>query len=288
MTRILKLNRTNMYYKNNFTKKILTGRPIPGYSFDINDEKICDEQIQENISEIINGEGYNYGYYKITVLLKRKYKLLINHKKVYRLCKKMALLKKQRPMKTEQKVIIARNRCINNVNQLWEVDLKYGFIEGEGRFFYILEYIDVYDRNIVDYHVGLRCTKEDAIFTLKNALIKRDISEDSKLIIRSDNGPQFISNYFQNNCKNLGLIHERIPYNTPNKNAHIESFHRILEDDCLSKKSFRNYTEAYLAIIAFIDYYNNIRIHSSIKYLSPTEYHEKLVNNNIRRVVMKL
>ena len=36
-------------------------------------------------------------------------------------------------------------------------------------------------------------------------------------------------------CLELSIEHERIPCRTPNKNAHIESFHRILEDDCLSR-----------------------------------------------------
>jgi len=66
-------------------------------------------------------------------------------------------------------------------------------------------------------------------------------------IIRTDNGPQFISYAFEQACAALKLEHERIPPKTPNKNAHIESFHSILENECLSKQEFMIYQEAYVS-----------------------------------------
>lgn len=59
-------------------------------------------------------------------------------------------------------------------------------------------------------------------------------------------------------------------------NAHIESFHRIMEDDCMSKFEFETYGEAYEAITNFMDFYNNRRIHSSILDLAPNEFFDLL------------
>ncbi|SHJ19179.1 Integrase core domain-containing protein, partial [Lutispora thermophila DSM 19022] len=50
-----------------------------------------------------------------------------------------------------------------------------------------------------------------------------------------DNGPQFVSKEFEEFCNSNNLIHQRIPVKTPNMNAHIESFHSILEDECYSR-----------------------------------------------------
>ncbi|WP_420841083.1 integrase core domain-containing protein [Anaerosalibacter massiliensis] len=55
-----------------------------------------------------------------------------------------------------------------------------------------------------------------------------------------------MSHKFEDACKELNLEHERIPFKAPNKNAHIESFHRLLEDECLSKYEFESYTEALI------------------------------------------
>ncbi|MCR2043053.1 IS3 family transposase [Anaerosalibacter massiliensis] len=95
--------------------------------------------------EFIETEGLCYGYYKITVLLRRKFNLIINKKKVYILCKEHGILRPQRKIKPKYPRKIAINKETTTLNSLWEVDVKYGYIHGEDRFFYIVSFIDVYD-----------------------------------------------------------------------------------------------------------------------------------------------
>jgi len=131
---------------------------------------------------------------------------------VYRLCKELNILRSQRIVKPKHPKRIARNRTVTGSNQLWQVDPKYGYIAGEDRFFFILSYIDVFDRSIIDYHMGLSCTANDAVNSLKRALQLRNIHDkEIKLVICSDNGPQFISNTFQDACAEYKVEHERIP-----------------------------------------------------------------------------
>lgn len=232
----------------------------------------------------IEGDGYAYGYLKLTYVLRQEHDLVINKKKVYRLCKELGVLKPQRKVKQRYPRKLARNRDVTAPNQLWEVDLKYGYIAGEDRFFFVLSDIDVYDRQIVDYHIGLRCDAADAVDTLKRALWKRKLYEkDNQLpTIRSDNGPQFVSYAFESTCEQLGLEHERIPPRTPNMNAHIESFHRILEDDCLSRNEFESYAQAYQEVVEFMDHYNNRRLHSSLHYMPPAVFHRKHLETGLQ------
>ena len=108
---------------------------------------------------------------------------------------------------------------------MWELDLKYGFIHGENRFFYILAVIDVYTRLMVNYYIGLRCTGKDLVFTTQDAIKHHGILDGDQLIIRSDNGSQMTSNAFIDHIEAFGedrVLHELIPPATPNKNAHIE------------------------------------------------------------------
>jgi putative transposase len=276
---ILDISRSTYYYQKNGRveeKQVSGGRPAPGYSIKEDGNKISDEQIKEWLLDEIAGDGYSYGYRKLTKQLRRQYSLIINKKKVYRLCKEMGILKPQRQKKITYPRKLARNRIITGSNQLWETDIKYGFIESEQRFFFILSYIDVYDRSIIDYHIGLSCTGEDAKQTLQRALLNRQQYDSlEKPVIRSDNGPQFISHAFEQGCEGFQVEHERIPPRTPNMNAHIESFHRILEDDCLSRYQFESYEEAYKTVWDFMKYYNERRMHSSILDLSPMEFYEK-------------
>jgi putative transposase len=107
---------------------------------------VSDEQVKEWLMELISGEEQIYGYRKLAKCLRIQHKLIINKKKVYRLCKELGILKKQRQLVAKHPRRLARNRTIMNVNQLWEVDIKYGYIAGEDRFFYLMSIIDVYDR----------------------------------------------------------------------------------------------------------------------------------------------
>ena len=77
----------------------------------------------------------------------------------------------------------------------WEIDVKYGYIAGEDSFFFIMSILDVYDRMIIDYHTGLSCTGRDAAYILSRACARR--SPEGKVVVRTDNGPQFISMAFE-------------------------------------------------------------------------------------------
>src|SRR5690606_5537690 len=63
-------------------------------------------------------------------------------------------------------------------------------------------------------------------------------------VLRTDNGPQFVSADFNNACAEFDIEHEYISTKTPNKIAHIESFHSLLQQACLSRYEFATFTDA--------------------------------------------
>ena len=63
--------------------KTRAGRRILGYSYTYTGRKISDEQIKEFIMEEISGDGYPYGYKKLTASMQEDYGLNINHKAVW-------------------------------------------------------------------------------------------------------------------------------------------------------------------------------------------------------------
>ena len=93
------------FYENINRKKELTkeektdkavGRPQTQFSYTLDGKKIPDEQIKEWLCDLVCGDGFPYGYKKLTAALVDDYALVINHKKVYRLCKELDILKPQR------------------------------------------------------------------------------------------------------------------------------------------------------------------------------------------------
>lgn len=283
--RICQIPRSTYYYRLKHPecrKSSNGGRPIPGYSFDKDGKKVSDSRIKGYLRRLLNGPHGASGYRKLTQLLRRKYHLVINKKKVYRLCKELGVLSPQRVIRNNTPRRIARNRVVTGPNQLWEMDIKYGYVAGKREHFYVASVIDVFDRQIIAHHRGKSCTAEHVARTLHKALLKREVHAqerdvDKKLVIRTDNGPQFKSKKFHEFCdQNKQLLeHERIPNKTPNKNAHIEAFHSILEMECFWRNCFETYEEAFAEVDRFIRFYNTERLHGSLHDLPPKEYAER-------------
>lgn len=272
------------YYHQNAEKSEETsgkrGRPCPGLSKTKSGKMVSDEQIKEFLTEAVEGEEGVYGYRKLTYYLRDQHNLIINFKKVYRLCDELNILLPKRNSTSRYPRRLAKQHVITGPNQLWQVDIKYGSIENSGHFFFLASAIDVFDRCIVGHYRGSKCKAKDINVMLQEALMRRQVhsptgEEEYSIIIRTDNGPQFLSHDFDEFCEFHKVYHERIPPKSPNLNAYIESFHSIIERECYQQHNFEFFQEAYYRIDEFIEFYNHRRYHGSLNYLSPIQFHEK-------------
>lgn len=285
---ICRIPRSTYYYRLKHPergKAANGGRPIPGYSCTQSGRKIPDARIKGYIRRLLNGPHHASGYRKLTKLLRIKHGLIINKKKVYRLCKAMGVLLPQREVRHAAPKKIARNHVVTAPNQLWQMDIKYGYVAGKREHFFVASVIDVCDRQIVAYHRGKSCTADHVVKTLQKALLKRGVHASDaapKLVIRTDNGPQFKSKKFSAFCQEQNIEHERIPNKTPNMNAYIEAFHSILEMECFRRSCFATYEEAFAEVDRFIRFYNNERLHGSLNDRSPRKYAELAAAGQVR------
>jgi len=86
----------------------------------------------------------------------RDYRYIVNHKKVYHLCRdNKLLLPRRKKVSMVKGKRICQNLTISKPDELWELDLKYGYIHGEERSYFILIIIDVFVRYVVNYHIGI-------------------------------------------------------------------------------------------------------------------------------------
>ncbi|WP_063870750.1 IS3 family transposase [Paenibacillus sp. Root444D2] len=285
--RICHVPRSTYYYQpkeaNSQKKTSRRGRPASGYSLTFAGKKVRDHLIKHYIEKLLEGEESAYGYRRITTCLRRKYKLRINKKKVYRLCKEMKILAKPaKPSKAHPRRL-ANNMEVTGPNQLWQLDIKYGYVTGLQRHFYTANIIDVYDRHLVGCHRGKACDTSHVLRVLQKAILMRGTMDQEKpLTVRTDNGPQFISHAFGTFCESNQIIHERTPNRTPNKNAYVESYHSTLERECFKRNIFMSYEEAFAEVDRFVTFYNERRIHSSLYDYSPKEFLEKLKKNEVK------
>src|SRR5690625_5645417 len=120
---IVELNRST-YYDRKFERKpkeskSKRGRPFPGYSMHKKDYRVPDEQIEEYLMELYHDDHLgDLGYKKWTVLLNELHGVIINKKKVYRLCKKLGILQKRREKQPKHPRRLTRNRSEEHTSEL--------------------------------------------------------------------------------------------------------------------------------------------------------------------------
>ena len=189
-----------------------------------------------------------------------------------------------RPVK---RVVVARV-VVRAPNMVWEFDIKYVYVQGEGRNVFLLCFEDCCTREIVGFFMGRHCTGSDVRAAITRALDERGITEIAAVRLRSDNGTQFVCSKVERLLDLMHIEHERIHPQTPKEDAHIESFNSILEREVIRRFEFSSFEDAKSTVERFIGFYNRDRLHSAIGYMTPREVYVKWKEENTGRQVLSL
>ncbi|MGH2613112.1 MAG: IS3 family transposase [Rhabdochlamydiaceae bacterium] len=210
-----------------------------------------------------------YGTRRMAAMLSRHLGRPVNRKQVQRIYRRLGWIV---PRKTKSEIIRSAKKLLRPTapDKLWEADMTYIWC-GSDRWCYLFNVIDVFTREWIGYAFDVAATRHNAVMSVNNAVASRKPHTD-ELVIRVDNGSQYISNDFQKSVKILGAGLEFIYYHTPEQNGHIESFHKTLKKEYLWPHDFQNYQEAEVVIMESFDDYNNRRIHSALGYRTPREF----------------
>ncbi|OWP54692.1 MAG: hypothetical protein B2I18_05505 [Cuniculiplasma sp. C_DKE] len=167
-------------------------------------------------------------------------------------------------------------------DQLWQTDITY--IPTESGMTYLMCIKDCFTKEWQGYRYSRSCMARDAIRSVENAvLLAFNGSVPEGLVLRTDNGPQYISKEFRSAMKLLGIKLEYIQKHTPEDNGDIESFHNSIKTDYIWPNEFRNFNDASIEIEKAFTDYNECRPHSSIDYLPPREFRRKFLNDSAFR-----
>jgi len=210
-----------------------------------------------------------YGTRRMAATLAKELDRPINRKRIQRIYRILGWIEPQKSKKQLLRAAYDRRPKPTRPNELWETDLTYIHCGIDG-WAYLFNVLDVVSREWLSYVFDTTATKENAILSVQEALIKHPEAIDVRL--RTDRGPQYESEAFKESMKILRVKQEFIAVHTPEQNGHMESFHKTLKREYIWTKDFQNFQEASQAIQeAHVDY-NQHRIHSALGYLTPYEY----------------
>lgn len=92
-----------------------------------------------------------------------------------------------------------------------------------------------------------------------------------QLVVRSDNGSQPCSKKFVEYLGKKGVRGEYAGYNAPDDNAYVERVIRTVKEEEIWANVYDTLSEARAALEAYVNYYNQERIHLGLGYRTPNE-----------------
>jgi putative transposase len=168
--------------------------------------------------------------------------------------------------------VLDRQFAASGPNQKWVADFTYLWT-AEG-WLYVAVVLDLYSRRAVGWSMSAGMTAQLVTDALMMALWRRGKPES--LMHHSDRGSQYTSESFQRLLSDLGITCSMSRSGNVWDNSAMESFFSSLKTERTAQKVYRTRDAARADVFDYIEcFYNHRRRHSTLGYLSPTQYEEQ-------------
>ena len=195
--------------------------------------------------------------YNIHSIRKNAYKSTTNSNHSYPICENL----------------IKRDFFADIPNSKWVGDITY--IRTDEGWLYLATVKDLCTKKIVGYAFSERIDANLVVAALSMAYNRQ--KPEGELIFHSDRGVQYASKKYREALVNFGITQSMSRKGDPYDNAVAENFFSCLKTELVHHKHYKTRAEAQADIFAYIEiYYNSIRPHSGIGWMSPNEFEEHL------------
>ena len=158
-------------------------------------------------------------------------------------------------------------------NRKWAADFTYIWT-AEG-WLYVAVVLDLYSRRIVGCSISASMTAELVTDALMMAVWRR--GRPRELLHHSDRGSQYTSEQCQRLMDDAGIVCSLSRSGNVWDNAAMESFFSSLKTERTARKVYRTRDQARADVFDYIErFYNLRRRHSTLGYLSPVDFEERL------------
>ncbi len=230
------------------------------------------------LREIQEEHKYRYGSPRLVVEIGNRYRS-IGKNRIARLMRLNSLNARGRKRfkittKSDHKHPVPKNLLAREFNparkdQVWVSDITYLWT-GEG-WLYLCVIIDLYSRKVIGWSMNTTISAALVVSAFKMAVAYRNPAPG--VLFHSDRGVQYCSKVFRKELKHYRMIQSMSRRGNCWDNAPAESFFKTLKWELIQGIMFENRNTARKAVFEYIEvYYNRRRIHSTLGYVTPTDY----------------
>jgi len=157
------------------------------------------------------------------------------------------------------------------IDQVWVTDVTY--LKVNGRWHYLATVMDLYSRRIIGWSLSNTRTRKLTRSAMRYALKKRGFPE--KVMLHTDRGIEYAGGEFQKLLKQYGFKHSLNRPGYCTDNAFMESFFHSLKAELIRGTVYNGVKQLRKALIKYINkFYNSVRLHSGLDYLTPIEFEQ--------------
>ncbi len=187
-----------------------------------------------------------------------------NHKRVYRIYCELELNLRIKPKKRLKRDKPDTLAVPDIVNHTWSMDFMADQL-ADGRSIRTLNVLDDFNREGLSIEVDFSLPAERVVRSLNRIIEWRG----KPLIIRVDNGPEYVSGTLMAWAAKMGIHIQYIQPGKPQQNAYIERYNRTVRHEWLDQNIFETIEEAQKQATEWLWTYNNDRPNMGIGGITP-------------------
>jgi putative transposase len=165
---------------------------------------------------------------------------------------------------------LAQDFTADAPNRKWVTDITY--LPTAAGWVYLAVVLDLFSRKVVGWSIGASLATELVCEALRLAIESRR-PNGKQLLHHSDRGCQYTSDLYQQTLRILGIECSMSRTGCCYDNAVMERFFWSLKHEWVKHGKYGDLEDARLSVFKYIEtFYNPIRIHQTLGYLSPNQY----------------
>jgi putative transposase len=166
--------------------------------------------------------------------------------------------------------LVQRDFSARAPNELWVADLSY-LRCWEGLVFFAFV-IDAFSRKVVGWQLAAHMRTTLVLDALRMALFQRGPGADVALVHHSDRGSQYTSIDYTQTLADHGVLASVGSVGDAYDNALAESFVDSFKTELVTDRVWRSRAQLELAVVEYIGWFNDARLHQSLGDLPPSEF----------------